>query len=625
MEILRFEHDGDYDEEGPADKEKSKKQPQPQPPASNEGQYHLLRFIEPGHHELLNLQPQQAYSVPSELMKHSGFDKPEDDDEEDEEGDKKEDLSSRRRTDEAAATDEEGGQPESHREFAAGVSSEAVDVPSAQPVHHELEEAEPEPKKRQPQDQHAEETPQKQAEVPAHEALARPGQEPEWLEEDRKESEKILSKVFDKDHPAREAMSGILLKDTEPGQPPAVELTTNPNVSLEPEPMHRVEGFNPAGPGQQYEGYTPGPVQPAESSHPSFREQVDTFEREFAQTAQNRENIPAPQGVVRPQVRESTADLSRKIEHMGLRQKEAITWLAFIGSAGYIANKRRKQEISRQERELKKATKVHQENVERLAADQQALKKQFTEQVNPRVQPETPRSDGYSEQVKTQVPSAPEHSFAQPINTGEHFVTHTTESQTSPRPAEIFQNERASVGLPPVEGVTTPLSSEEMKEAERDAEAARHAIEEALAHQEDPQQHKHVEQDAWLRHEIDDRTGKEIEGAKRGREFEEERASETRPGMQQQRQPHPSRGTSGQPVFVGGGSDQARSAQGGYSTQDGQTQFDHSLPAGMPVRADLEHRLPEKTRNPIVETLTSPWLFLLLSLLLLAYFIATLF
>lgn len=55
----------------------------------------------------------------------------------------------------------------------------------------------------------------------------------------------------------------------------------------------------------------------------------------------------------------------------------------------------------------------------------------------------------------------------------------------------------------------------------------------------------------------------------------------------------------------------------------GQADFDHSLPAGPPATVDLQHRLKEP-RNPVVATITSPWLWVAVAVLLIAYFTAAL-
>lgn len=129
---------------------------------------------------------------------------------------------------------------------------------------------------------------------------------------------------------------------------------------------------------------------------------------------------------------------------------------------------------------------------------------------------------------------------------------------------------------------------------------------------------KRIEQDAWLRHELDEH-GHEIQGQRRGQEYDHERAQELLQHQQQQSDHK----AGAEPVFVGQAAQYHHSSIPQRELGSGQVPMDHRLPydshnpLGYPLTGKKQH-------NPLVGALTSPWTFLMLSIILLAYFIATL-
>lgn len=196
-------------------------------------------------------------------------------------------------------------------------------------------------------------------------------------------------------------------------------------------------------------------------------------------------------------------------------------------------------------------------------------------------------------------------------------ATSSLESQAKAQPAtERPKPIIVSPTKSPSEKTKLEQESEDKKMLEQMdmIEAARRALEEAEGHN-----NTRVEQDAWLRHELDEH-GHEVQGQVRGQEYTHERAQEL-----MQRQPHDQRAdqkAAAEPVF--GGSPQVyqqSTSQQQPTLSSGQVPTDHRL------TYDTHHDYPtgrSKKQNAVVSTLTSPWTFLMLSIILLAYFIATL-
>ena len=153
--------------------------------------------------------------------------------------------------------------------------------------------------------------------------------------------------------------------------------------------------------------------------------------------------------------------------------------------------------------------------------------------------------------------------------------------------------------------------------------------------------HQHIEHSSWHSIVVDEQ-GRAVQDAIHyGEAFKQELQREQAPvqvsdDTQTPQQPQPSPQAQSLPDMgvgaPGGGYYTPAPSAGQYpagapaqgyvppALDSGQTPIDHTLPTGVP---DSQHLLPPPPRNPIAAALTSPWLLLILSLMLLAYFIAS--
>lgn len=117
----------------------------------------------------------------------------------------------------------------------------------------------------------------------------------------------------------------------------------------------------------------------------------------------------------------------------------------------------------------------------------------------------------------------------------------------------------------------------------------------------------HVGHSQW--HRYVERDGRAVEDAVTyGEAYRQERRAEHMPAA-----------FGSQDAGFQSGSDGAP-GNGGWA--GGQTPFDHSLPEGQ--TADAQHVLPAKnSRNPVVAAVTSPWVWLAVGIVFIAFFIAT--
>lgn len=177
------------------------------------------------------------------------------------------------------------------------------------------------------------------------------------------------------------------------------------------------------------------------------------------------------------------------------------------------------------------------------------------------------------------------------------------------------------------EGVFVPMADLNNKSDTADdkkvdmVEVARKALDDAIDKEENKQR---IEQDAWLRHVIDER-GQEVQGIARGQEYKHERAQELLQRDHTQPQQQNTHKAAGQQAFTGTPTYpyQHTAAHPVHSQQalpSGQVPVDHQLSNGDRPSPYFS----SKKNSNLVSTLTSPWTFLMLSLILLAYFIATL-
>lgn len=652
MEIFNREYgrpddEDDKEESGPADQEKPS---QPQP-VSHESTPHYLRMAEPGLHNLMQSEQRQAHITLNELLRPTSplpeeAKQDEEDDDEDGEEDKKKEQTQKKEESEqqedgsfateetptvaepeqpaaviqAKAEDEPDQQEEAAEEQPLAASSEptgTVDSGEAEggpgfAASFKTEITEEQPVYAAEQNQH----PAEQVYHPPHDALTGPA-----AQQDRSKFQEMMELEYEEEHPVAKAASGENVTSPEQGEPPAVEMATNPNVTLEPEPVHRVEGYRSEDGGQQFEGYVPGGGEPGSVYEPApapAGQARQSFGSEAART------IAAPEAPVPTPgagLREPLNALRDRFDRMDQRRRNVMPWIVTGAVLAYLANRRRKREIGEVQQDLQQAEKARQAEAKSAATAHQELRQQAAAQRE------------QIERLEHQQTVSP-HERGEPAPAPSAPLSSSHEATPPAAPAGIGQEAAPSSAAPQPGELHRPqptVIKPEIAEPVSDTEAARQAVEEALQAAEEQKTEEVITQDAWLRHVVDKETGREVTGAVRhGHEFDEERRSETFAGVRpsdQSRQAHTPPGAgAGQSMPSGGYPLQDTSTQpiaSDHMLYGGQEPADHSLPPGS-SQADLEHRLPEKHRRPIVEALTSPWLFLLLSLILLAYFIASL-
>jgi hypothetical protein len=592
--------DDDDEEAIGADGERRKKQTN----SWHEGSYHRLDNAGQGAFgELWQRDQAERHSIFSNLFEKPDKDEEDDEEEEDDEG-REHRKKKKDKKDEAAELDEH---PQDERTGGEGEETrtrQAHTEPQPAAGNTDL------PHQRQ----NTAEEPANQAGTTRQQPPSAPSssgtEQPAWQAEDRQKFEDIMAAEMDEDY--KKAASGDLLTADRPGvEPPATENTHNKNVTTEPqfehEPAHSVEGYDSSG-DQLHQGYVPGPRQPAETL--AQQSSADTSYDRFSAGSSEYGVPPVPGGLPVPD-RLFGGKARRPERILSMREKMLAASVMTIAIAGYFANRRRKNEIRDQQKEIKKQQKIINEQHDmtaQMAARQTEMHQRLTGQ------------EAYTmreAQQRRTAPAAPEHAAP---------------NQPLQAPAERLTPAAPSDALRPAAGMYGAEAARQQSAVEDHEEAARRAVEEARKAEEaaasDP--HRRVEQDAWRRYVVDDQ-GHEIKNIiQYGEEYKHEREQEVLTdrsaiGTSRARAAQPeNQGTSMGGMSMPMPSQQSSRAQSQHSLGSGQAPPDHSLPAGMPTPADWQHQLPEKHRSSVVAALTSPWLFLMLSLILLAYFIASL-
>lgn len=400
------------------------------------------------------------------------------------------------------------------------------------------------------------------------------------------------------------AASGDILTDTEPGEPPAIE-----RVASESEPPYTsaVAYDNE----QVYTGRTPGEAVETPASVPSGSE----WQPDWQQQAEVVRPGPAATVAERPDPFTGGQE-AYYAEKRGLRRGLVAGFITGYAVKRYLANRK----IERQQREQQQQVDYQQEALDRLQTSHHELEQRSREQQEAFTrfkasQPATERVE------RPDVPAAP---YEQPLP-----------------PIAARVNETTSPGVLRPE-IPRPSTTEHQVGS----------LEEAPV---ELQPDQHVEQDAWRRYVVD-KHGHEVQDAMAyGHEYEQERAAErlsgpmadtvATPATQATQQPAdqstpklPPRdyGTSGAGAFhypPSGASTPTTPTSQPLSAQqpayddlldNGQIPPSHSLPTGLPTHQSPQHLLPpDHHENPFIAIITSPWTLLIVSLMLLAYFVAS--
>lgn len=375
-----------------------------------------------------------------------------------------------------------------------------------------------------------------------------------------------------------------------------------------PEPVRPVYGYNPDG-NDFYKGYVPGVA--AENADAAPLAGHDGGANIPPRTPNNDANaMPEPEDSLPPQYNRSDNPVNRlaqareaakvRPERSGGFSREAMVAavLTTIVVTAYLKNRK----INRQQKEFNKELASQQKQINELEDDRfrqetrEAAHEQHVKQV---------------EDENRKLAERLDQKLAAQAQAASKLESQPKTQPTVERPKPVIVSPTKS----PLEKPKPEQESEDKKLAEQIdmLEAARRALEEASNHD-----NKRVEQDAWLRHELDEH-GQEVQGQVRGQEYTHERAQEL-----MQRQPHDQqsdRKAVAEPSFGGSQTYQQSASQQHPALSSGQVPADHRL------TYDAHHDYSSasgKKQNALVSTLTSPWTFLMLSIILLAYFIATL-
>jgi hypothetical protein len=388
----------------------------------------------------------------------------------------------------------------------------------------------------------------------------------------------------------------------------------------EPEPVRPVSGYNRED-SEYFRGYVPGLSQESQTYQPPMAEGSDNGGGNVPPRTPTRsgDSTPEPDGVRLPNFRAAensktkpnfaavqTNELSSKhedevytAERRGLRHGVVAGFLTGYILKAYLDGKRRKREAG----EFQKQAQKQDEKIKQIQGGDLHKQKRLTEQ------------ERYIQQLQNE-----QQKIKQRFE--ERLAAQQTQPETHSKPV-VFKPEKQRL-TSPESAFIQPADLDKQNEKHDDkkvdmVEAARKALDEAIDKEDNKQR---IEQDAWLRHVLDER-GHEVQGIARGQEYKHERAQELlQRDHSQPQQPQAAHKAAAQPVFTGTSYHDASVTQTPSQAKlpSGQVPVDHQLPNG-------ERPSPyfsSKKNSTLIAALTSPWTFLMLSVILLAYFIATL-
>jgi len=378
-----------------------------------------------------------------------------------------------------------------------------------------------------------------------------------------------------------------------------------------PEPVRPVYGYNPDG-NEFYKGYVPGVPGEKEADTPIANSGGGGANVPPRTPNSYGNTMPEPEGDLPSYGQQSGNVLSRpaqaareaaahRPERTGFSREEMVAAiLTTMVVTAYLKNRK----IKRQQKEFSSELASQQKQINQFEDESFRQERQDAEH------------ERHIKQVEDENRKLAER-LDQKL-TAHAQATPKLESQPKSAPMnEQIKPIIVSPSKPLVEKAKLERNAEDKKVAEQleMIEAARKALEEA-----DSQHSTRLEQDAWLRHELDEH-GNEVQGQQRGQEYTHERAQELM--LRQPQNQQTDRKAAAEPFF-GGSHPYPQSMPNSpqpTTLNSGQTPADHRLPYTTP--SDSSYRRSSK-HNPLVSALTSPWTFLMLSIILLAYFIATL-
>lgn len=386
----------------------------------------------------------------------------------------------------------------------------------------------------------------------------------------------------------------------------------------EPEPVRPVSGYNRED-AEYFTGYVPGVVQESRAYEPptatggnsgggnvpprtplrsgDAAPEPDGGRLPNLASAEHSTTRPNFTGVQANQLASKHEDEVYTAERRGLRHGVVAGFLTGYILKAYLAGKRRKREAG----EFQKHAEKQDQKIKQIQGEDLQKQKRLSEQ------------EKYIQRLQDEQQKIR-------LRFEERLAAQQPQAESRPKPV-VFKPEKPAVSP---ELAAVPLANVDGQQEKPDdkkvdmVEAARKALEEAVDKEDNK---KRIEQDAWLRHVLDEH-GQEVQGVVRGQEYKHERAQELL--QRDHAQPHQqsSHKAAAQPAFTGT-IYQDSSVQQTYSQPtlpSGQVPVDHQLSNGDRPSPYFS----SKKNSTLVSALTSPWTFLMLSLILLAYFIATL-
>ncbi|HJQ08293.1 MAG TPA: hypothetical protein VJ836_02290 [Candidatus Saccharimonadales bacterium] len=289
-------------------------------------------------------------------------------------------------------------------------------------------------------------------------------------------------------------------------------------------------------------------------------------------------------------------------EKRGLRRGLIAGFITGYALKQFLANRK----MRRFEAETNKQLTKRDEQITRLASEQQVAQHRFTEQQQQfdQLRQEQLQADQQRARQKESDHRSASERFEQPLQTASSHV------ETAPLPP---------IAPPQLVAEQRPFASAEAQRSQSaispEHQAAQQAVEEAFT----AKLHQHVERSAWHNIVVDER-GREVQGAMQyGESFQRERQKE---------QISANRTGSSTNNNGGNGGDAAGGAYAVGTPQmldSGQMPVSQSLPPGQSQHADSgKYRLSAHAKNPITTAVTNPWVWVGVAVLLIAFFAAAL-
>jgi hypothetical protein len=400
--------------------------------------------------------------------------------------------------------------------------------------------------------------------------------------------------------PPRPPVAGGAAFSPEPSLPPAAPLEAAPSPS-----SAEWDAAQPAWIDQQRERFVTNAM--GNTPAPARFEQVATDQAAINQAEYHAEKRGLRRGLVAGFI--TGYALKQFLANRKMRRFEEATQKQL--------NKRNEQidDLASRQRDYQERLAAQQGRLEEMAR-QQAERQAAEAQVQQRAQFEQPAAANMQSQAAAQpprfeqqppAPAAMPARFEQP---GAQMPLQARFEQAQPQPG---MQPNLAPGTPRMERPgQQPLNAEALRQqTDLTPEQAQQAVIDAY----DLKPQQHIERSAWHNIVVDEK-GHEVQGAMAyGDAFQRERQKE---------QVRAAAFGSDNGQAAGGGAADGSAYGSGYGANgqlgSGQTPAAYDLPAG---QADVQHRL-ERPGNPVAKTLSSPWLWAGIVVLLVAFFVAAL-